>query len=905
MAEEKNLHRNERSSSQPSPAKKRRRRSTARRVFNIIGTLVLIGALTCSFLACFAAVYIKNVIMPQADTDLAKYTMDLSSTIYYTDPDTGALLEYETLSGDENRVRVAYEDVPSNLVNALVAIEDKRFYRHHGVDWLRTFKSAFTTFTGGRTQGGSTITQQLIKNITHYDDVTVKRKVLEIFKALEFDKKYSKTTTLEWYLNYVYFGRRCYGVYTAAYTYFGKDVSELSLAECASLIGITNNPSKYDPFTHPEANADRRAQVLEAMKKEGYITEEEEAAANAEVIDFHSVQSSGKTNSLYSWYTEQIITDVVNDLMEKNDCSQTIAEDLVYSGGLKIYACVDPKVQAAVDSIYSNAENLPYTSASGQPLQSAIVVIDPQGNIVALAGKMGEKTSADTRGYNMATRAMRQPGSSIKPLAVYAPALEMGLISPYSVFEDSAPMLLNGEPWPSNVNHRYLGQMTVSYAVANSTNTVAVRVLQEVTPEVSYEYLLDKFGVDEDHLVTKEVINGKEFSDIGYSQLALGGLTKGVTTLDMAAAYSVFPRDGIYIEPRTYSRVEDANGEVILSKESEGVPVLKETTTYYINELLKGVVSNGGGGDAYFPGMTIAGKTGSTTSNNDRWFVGYTPYYTAAIWVGYSTPERVSVSGNPAAKLWSRVMSQVHTDLPNIGFTKPSGLVEIEYCLDSGHLATEECRSDIRGRRTAIGYFFPEDAPIDYCEVHTMVTVCTADPILNEAGEPTGRFHLAGEFCPDSTVGPDGSETAGRVSVAVLALEREYVGGVYPEDNGYVLSALEEAGTCQVHSTAIPIEPTPYDPSSFDITNPATWPSREEDPNFNSADPSTWPTAGGHLVRPSETYSPAESLSPVHTPPSVPSESPSVNPPETTAPEGTSAPPPAPTGNDPLLPPGV
>ena len=266
MAEEKNLHRNERSSSQPSPAKKRRRRSTARRVFNIIGTLILIGALTCSFLACFAAVYIKNVIMPQADTDLAKYTMDLSSTIYYTDPDTGALLEYETLSGDENRVRVAYEDVPSNLVNALVAIEDKRFYRHHGVDWLRTFKSAFTTFTGGRTQGGSTITQQLIKNITHYDDVTVKRKVLEIFKALEFDKKYSKTTTLEWYLNYVYFGRKCYGVYTAAYTYFGKDVSELSLAECASLIGITNNPSKYDPFTHPEANADRRAQVLEAMK---------------------------------------------------------------------------------------------------------------------------------------------------------------------------------------------------------------------------------------------------------------------------------------------------------------------------------------------------------------------------------------------------------------------------------------------------------------------------------------------------------------------------------------------------------------------------------------------------------------------------------------------------------------
>lgn len=905
MAESKNPQPQNRPSGRSSSSKKRRRNSAARRVFHVIGTLFLVGVLTCGFLACFAAVYIKNVIMPQADTDLAKYTMDLSSTIYYTDPDTGALLEYETLSGDENRVRVAYEDVPSNLVNALVAIEDKRFYRHHGVDWLRTAKSAFTTFTGGRTQGGSTITQQLIKNITQYDDVTVKRKVLEIFKALEFDKKYSKTTTLEWYLNYVYFGRKSYGVYTASYTYFGKDVSELTLAECASLIGITNNPSKYDPFTHPEANAARRAQVLDAMKKEGYISEEEEAAANAEVIDFHSVQTSSKANSLYTWYTEQIITDVVNDLMEKYDYSKTIAEDLVYSGGLKIYACVDPKVQAAVDNIYSSAENLPYTSASGQPLQSAIVVIDPQGNVVALAGKMGEKTSADTRGYNMATRAMRQPGSSIKPLAVYSPALEMGLISPFSVFEDSPPMLLNGEPWPSNVNHRYLGQMTVSYAVANSTNTVAVRVLQAVTPEVGYEYLLDKFGVDENHLVTKEVINGKEFSDIGYSQLALGGLTKGVTTLDMAAAYSVFPRDGIYIEPRTYSKVEDANGELLLVKDTDGVPVLKENTTYYINELLKGVVSSGGGGDAYFPGMTIAGKTGSTTSNNDRWFVGYTPYYTAAVWVGYSRPERVSVSGNPAAKLWSRVMSQVHTDLPNQSFSKPEGLIEVEYCLDSGLLATDECRGDIRGSRTASGYCFPEDAPVDYCEAHTMAEICTADPILNEDGTPTGRYHLAGEFCPEVSVAPDGTDTLGRISVAVLNLEREYVGNVSPEDNIYLLSAMEEAGTCQIHSTEIPEDPEPYDPSVFDITNPATWPSREEDPNFNSADPSTWPTAGGHLILPGESDPPY----PSHTVPPIVGETATPHPVEppipTPPPIETFSPQPTMPGEEPLLPPGA
>lgn len=223
--------------------RRRRRRSTLRRVLTAIGTLLLVGMITCAFLACFAAVYIKNVILPQTDMDVADYPMNLSSIIYYIDPVTGEEVEYETLHGDQNRVWVEYNQLPQNLINALVSIEDRRFYSHHGVDWIRTAKSALTTFTGGKTQGGSTITQQLIKNITQYDDVTVKRKVLEIFKALEFDKKYSKDQTLEWYLNYVYFGRKCYGVYTAAYTYFGKNVSELSLAECASLIGITNNPS--------------------------------------------------------------------------------------------------------------------------------------------------------------------------------------------------------------------------------------------------------------------------------------------------------------------------------------------------------------------------------------------------------------------------------------------------------------------------------------------------------------------------------------------------------------------------------------------------------------------------------------------------------------------------------------
>lgn len=883
--------------------RRRRRKSIMRRVLTTLGTLLLVGIITCSFLACFAAVYIKNVILPQTELDVADYPMNLSSMIYYVDPVTGEEIEYETLHGDQNRVWVEYNELPQNLINALVAIEDRRFYTHHGVDWIRTAKSALTTFTGGKTQGGSTITQQLIKNLTQYDDVTVKRKVLEIFKALEFDKKYSKSQTLEWYLNYVYFGRRCYGVYTASYAYFGKNVSELSLAECASLIGITNNPSLYDPYTNPENNLERRGIVLDAMARDGFISKEQCEAAKVEKLEFRSGRNENGQNTLYSWYTEQVITDVTRDLMDQYDYSEQVASDLVYSGGLKIYACVDTKVQAMVDSIYSNAENLPYTSPSGQQLQSAITVIDPQGNVVALAGKMGEKTSADTRGYNMATRALRQPGSSIKPLAVYAPALEMGLITPYSVFEDSAPMLLGDEPWPSNVNHRNTGQMTVTKAVTDSTNTVAVRVLQQVTPAVAYEYLLDKFGIDPDHLVTSKIIKGKEYSDIGYSQLALGGLTTGVSTLDMAAAYSVFPRNGVYVAPRTYSKVVDSNEKVLLTKELVGEPVLKEKTVYYINEMLKNVVAQGSGTAAQLPGMTVAGKTGTTNSYNDRWFVGYTPYYTAAVWIGYQTPEGIKGPSTLTPDLWKRVMEQVHEGLEYREFPGVEGLVAQEYCMDTGLLATEECRSDMRGSRVATGYYFPEDAPTEYCQAHVMVEVCTADPILNESGEPTGRYHLAGEFCPEVELNEDGTDSLGKISVSVLDIQREYIGDIYPEDNGYFKVSLESEGPCTVHTEEIPDdEPEPYDPALFDPTNPSTWPTREQDPNFDSRDPTTWPTAGGHLIRPGQTDPepsgsrlPVESEAPgsgttptpVFTPPAIPS-----SPPGETMPDDEPVPPP-------------
>lgn len=916
---EQNSHHSQEAAERQKTRKRRRKGGFAHKFFFTLGTLILVFAITCSFLACFAAVYIKSVILPQAELDVADFSMNLSSTIYYTDPASGEVLEYENLHGLENRVWIPYYDIPKNLVNAAIAIEDRRFREHHGVDWLRTAKSVITMLTGGTIQGGSTITQQLIKNLTTYDDVTVKRKIMEIFRALEFDKKYSKDYTMEWYLNYIYFGRRCYGVSTAAYEYFGKDVRDLTLAECASLISITNNPSYYDPYVYPENNKFRQNLVLNAMHEQGFITEEELISAKAQELVFQSIEPDGKENQVYDWYTEQVISDVIDDLMEAYGYSERAASDLVYSGGLEIYACVDPRVQKAVESIYSDAGNLPYTSPSGQKLQSAIVIVDQQGNVAGLAGKMGQKDATDTRGWNRASRSQRQPGSTIKPIAVYAPALEMGMITPYSTLEDSPPMLVNGKAWPNNVNFRFNGMMTVNEAVTHSTNTIAVRVLQMVTPEVSFEFLINRFGIDPAHLVRSREQNGKVYSDIGYSQLALGGLTDGVSVMDMAGAYSVFPRNGIYVKPRTYSKVVAVNVEgeekELLRNDLDGQPVLKEGTVYYINEMLKSVVSRGSGTGAAIPGMTVAGKTGSADANNDRWFVGYTPYYTAAVWVGYDIPERVKAPGNPAATLFSKTMSKVHNGLENRDFSKPE-LVKVSYCMDSGMLATELCSHDLRGSRVGTAYLLPEDVPTEKCKMHVEAEICTGDPVLKEDGTPTGLYHIAGEFCPDyKPASEDSGEVPGKRTVSLLEIEREYIGGVRPNDDGYLLSRVQDIGTCTVHTEDYQEPAESYEPSKFDITDPSTWPSPEDDPLFDPGNPSTWPSVGGHTHHPDVSVPPSPGVT---TSPGRPSESepPAIRPTESHPPEvmPTSAPAPEPTPEDKpdgpgeddvLLPPGA
>ena len=821
-------------------------------ILKVLGTLFLIGITTCAILGCFAATYIQTVILPQDTVDATAYSMNLSSTIYYTDPDTGAAVELRTLYGEENRVLVDYDEIPADLINALVAIEDQRFWTHDGVDWKRTAGAFLNMFLGMRdTYGGSTITQQLIKNMTQNDEVTVKRKILEIFRALEFERNYSKEDILVMYLNHIYLGEGCYGVGTAALTYFGKPVSELSLAECASLIGITNNPSRYDPYisdyTRSE-NKRRQETILYEMLDQGYITQPQYDAAVAEELVFAGGEQGATSTSAYSYFEDQLILDVISDLQETYGWSRVYASQMVYNGGLTIYCTQDPNIQAKVDAVYEDLSNFDAPSSSGQQLQSAITVIDnATGNVVALAGGVGEKTGSLLT--NRATQSLRQPGSAIKPIAVYAPALDLGVITPATVIDDS-PYSFDGEggsAWPVNAVGYYRGLTDVYTAVEDSINTVAVKVLGYYTsPQVAFDFLMNNLGFSTEHLVVQEEINGTPYSDIGLAQMALGGLTNGITTLEMAAAYAAFPRGGLYIEPRTYTRVEQVDQHtgvvtVLLDNVQESHAAMKDSTAWYINTMLRSVISSGTGTRASFSGMTIAGKTGTTSARRDLYFVGYSPYYTAAVWSGYDTPERMSSSlQQTSANTWRMVMSSIHEGLENRSFPEPSaGLVTTSVCADSGLRPTDACVNDVRGDRTVSMTFVRGGEPTESCNVHVEQEICSAAPILDANGASNGMYYLAGEFCPEDT----------RRMVGIPNLTREgAAAAVNVRDSQYTtgyLESLGDAAYCSVHTTAP--EPEPSAPLVIDPYDPATWPGPEafatiEDFNrFNPFDQSTWP----------------------------------------------------------------
>ena len=733
-----------------------------RKAGRIIGTLLLVFVVTLTIFSGIFMAYINSTMRGKVEVYLDEFETKVSTELYNQDPDTGEWVMYQTLYlNSENRIWTDLEDIPKYLQKAAIAIEDKRFEKHHGVDWKGTTRAIVYTLFGKNVQGGSTITQQLVKNVTGDNEVTVKRKITEIYRALELEKRYEKDEILEAYLNEVFFGQSCYGVVTASRMYFNKDVSDLTLAECASLMGITNNPSMYDPTLSSwtrENNRERQLTILGAMLEQGKISQEEYDEAKAEDIVFSNgftisgkyVGSDGTATDpepeepttddtespedeeepaikgRYSWFTEAMIGDVADALVEKygitdkvrdNGTTYTAYEqawDMVHGKGYKIYTTQNPKYQKIAEDVCYDLSNIPYTSSytnsAGEQvedqLQIALTIVDPtNGYVVAMIGGAGEK-QAD-RVWNWAVNA-RQCGSAIKPLSTYAPALDDGTINGASVIDDY-PMLLNGDVWPRNDNWRYQGLMPLHLALRQSLNTCAVRTNLAYGVDRSYEFLVNKLGF--------ENLTYTDSQQVG--NMALGGFEKGVTTEEMAAGFATFVNEGVYTKPRTFVRVEDANGNVILENEAQSTVAMKNTTAALMNSLLQEASLQGTGYQAQFPGMHIAGKTGSTNSNKDRYFAGYTPYYSCAVWAGYEHNQRIVASGNPCAVIFQKVMKAIHEDLPDKDFFSCAGLTSVAVCADSGMLASENCALDVRGSRVYTALVAADNAPTSVCTMHT------------------------------------------------------------------------------------------------------------------------------------------------------------------------------------------
>lgn len=723
-------------------------------VGKVVGTICLTGFLAFLIFACLFAVYVKNDLSQQAQWDADAINFDQTSVIYYEDRQTGKYEVLKTLYGGSNSTWVQYEDIPKNLIHACMAIEDKRFEKHAGVDWVTTMRACVKMFLGQSEAGGSTITQQLIKNLTGEREVTVRRKLVEIYRALDYETTYTKDQIMEGYLNIIPLGENCRGVQSASRVYFGKDVKDLTLAECASLIGITNNPSLYDPYISAENNKERQQIILYEMLDQGYINQEQydEALAQELVFTNSSRENSDSDDSYYSWFEDQVIRDVVSDLCSKTGYEYDIVYKMVMTGGYQIYSTVDPEVQTAVDAVYEDLKNVPAT-ASSQQLQSGIVIVDNEtGDVVALAGGVGKKQGSLV--WNCATQSLLSPGSIMKPVAVYAPALELGLITPATVLDDTPYSFTDDATWPKNLDGTYRGLMSVEEAVAQSINTIPVKLAAQMTPEYCYSFAKDKMGLST--LVSSYTTNtGEELSDVNLWAMALGSLTRGVTVRSMTAAYASFANEGVWREARTYTVVKDANGQVILDNTQDSHVAMKDMTAWYITDMLQTTVSSGTGVAAQLQDMPVAGKTGTTSRDFDRWFAGYTPYYTGVVWCGYNDPEEIVLTDsetNPSIVMWQKVMQQVHENLKNKSFKQPANLVEVTLCSDSGLLPSAACALDVRGERTMRVKLSAHDVPTEQCTTHKKVDICNASG------------HVVNEFC--ALVPGNGTHEAALLDVA-------------------------------------------------------------------------------------------------------------------------------------------
>ena len=710
----------------PGSKKAGRKLSTPIKV--LLGVLSTL-ALTCLIVGMTLLVYIFVFTHGDPAIDLNEYKANQNqTTIVYAYDDKQQPVEVTRLHGSENRIWVSLSEMPEEMKKAAIAIEDKRFEKHNGVDWFRT---ASAVFMHGMSQGGSTITQQLIKNLTGDKEVTIVRKFNEILYALNMERNYSKDEILEAYLNTIYLGEGCYGVKTAAEKYFGKDVSELNLAECTALLGITQYPYKYDPLVNPKENKTRQKYGLDVLLETKEISQEEyDEAINYKLVFTNSdeykaahkddKESTQTESKIQSYYVDYVVDQVIDDFMEQYGLTEQQATQKVYYGGLKIYTAMDPDVQAAMEDVFYNRNNM-----MNKGIQSAMTVMDYKGRIVGIVGGAGKKTQ--NRGLNRAVSSKRQPGSSIKPLSIYAPAIENNLYYWSSMIRDSASRYVDGKPWPVNYGNDPGdgGLHPLQYALMHSLNTVPARMLEKITIKTSFDFLENRF-----HLSTLEK------ADADWAPLVTGAFTQGVTTLDMAAAFAAFGNGGTYYEPYCYYKVTNSSGsETLLQTSVKGEKALSPDTADVMCELLQANTGYGTTKANAVSGFQTMAKTGTTTDQKDRWFVAGTPYYISATWYGYDTPAYIKVpeSVNPSAILFKKVFDKIHKDLPAKEFEKSGLTVEKEYCTKTGLIASPSCTSKKKG------WYKITDTPAE-------CTSCGGSGLLNNiAGNVSNAIGQAGD----------------------------------------------------------------------------------------------------------------------------------------------------------------
>lgn len=692
--------------------KKSAKRSIGRKILTISISIFLVMVI----LGCVGVAAIIGYVIIRVDgtmeEDLNALALGYATTIYCKD-ENGEWIVHHRVHGEEYRIWAEYnrelakaksEDytgIPQYLADAFVAIEDKRFFDHEGVDWRRTI-GAFINMVTNRTTsgyGGSSITQQLVKNLTDDNARSADRKVREIMRARYLESKYTKETILECYMNEVTMGNGICGVQVAAMYYYGKDVHDLTLAECASIAGITNLPEAYRPDKNPEKNKKRRDLILDLMHTQKLITTEEYEKAIDEPMNVVADKTALNEAEMNDYFVDKVIDDVVVALMDKYGWDKDRAINNFYNGGYKIYTTMNPKIQEAMETVYKD-EKYNLEGKNGENLQGSMVVMDYSGNVLGMVGGMGEKPS--NRCLNRATMSPRQPGSTIKPLSAYAPAIERNLIT-YSTMVNDVSTYYNNNTWrPTNWYNRYKGKVTVEYALEISMNTIPVYLVDLLTKPAAFNFVTSSFGLE--HLNTR---------DADYSPLGMGGTNGGLTTLESAAAFAVFGNKGKYYSPITFTKVTDHFDNVVLTNESQSSIAISEDTAVIMNKLLQNVVYGAEGtaakSDTYIKNMRIFAKTGTANEANDIWFVGGSPYYIGASWCGYDELQKVAKTKR-ARDMWGAVMRIIHEGLEPKEFPTSEFVEPKLYCSETGLLATTGCPVEKTGWYKTTGQ--------KYCNIH-------------------------------------------------------------------------------------------------------------------------------------------------------------------------------------------